>query len=756
MRLFILLFFICSNFYREALKAQIFDDFHDQNLFQGLIWGGDLNEVCTNQSRQLQLNADSSGSTQLYFNNSSYPSDWECQFWLRLNLSPSSLNFCRYYLSADQSDLLLANNALFIEFGEAGSQDAPKLYCRNNGSDSLLAQGPAGSIAAAFQLFFRFKVVNGAYSLEVKTSPAAASSLWLSGLLPWLPAGPYAGLAFIYSSSNKQNFYLDDLYFGPPLLQQEPLVLMTEIMADPEPTQGLPNTEYIELYNAGTQTEQLSGYKLYDENGFCTLPSFWLLPGAYATLVGSSQSAGSNPSKTIEVSAFPSLNNSGETLHLRNTLGNSSDFVPYELAWYQDSLKAQGGYSLERCALQDPCSAADNWRASNAILGGTPNQQNSVLVWQPDTLAALLLFAEVRDSNMLALGFSEPMDSISLAQCGIQFSTNLGTYNRSVLPYQQMQYGAQLLLFFIQNLPKSQKIDIDLQLVADCWGNQSNIQSSFVRYELPQPGDLLLNEILFDPPTFGADFIELYNTSHKYLQINACQISNGQQQYWIEKQFIEPKQFLALCPDTGFLNAYYPVNSSVNFAQQQLPYFYNDSGTFVLQADGILLDQFNYSASWHSPLLLDTEGISLERLSCSSPTQSEHNWFSAAKSTGGATPGLPNSQQISAIQLGSLTLSHPELSPDQDGYHDFLEIQYELPEPNMLVQASIYTLSGQIVKQLSSNELFATSGVLIWDGSTDFDTIAGPGIYILDFQAFSTDPSVFFNRKLSFARCIKH
>jgi hypothetical protein len=73
----------------------------------------------------------------------------------------------------------------------------------------------------------------------------------------------------------------------------------------------------------------------------------------------------------------------------------------------------------------------------------------------------------------------------------------------------------------------------------------------------------------------------------------------------------------------------------------------------------------------------------------------------------------------------------------------------------MLVQAEIYTLGGNLVKKLIINELFGTKGALIWDGSTEYGTIATNGIYILDFRAFSTDPSVFFNRRLSFARCIK-
>jgi hypothetical protein len=756
MRLFSILIFLFSACTPRPVLAQVYDDFHDQSLFQGLVWGGNIGDFSTNASRQLQLNAASDGSSTLFFTPGNMGSNWECSFWLRLNLSPSSLNFGRLYLFANESDLLLAPNALYLEFGEAGSQDAPKLFGRQNGNDSLLAVGPAGSIAAAFQLFFTFKCNNGAYTLETRTSMAAASNLWLSGQLPWLPAGPYAGLAFVYTSGNVQNFYFDDLYMGPIQELTTPKVIFTELMADPEPQQGLPNAEYIELYNASSQAQQLQGFVLSDASGSCTLPSYWLPPGCYATLVGTSKSAGFDPANTIEVAAFPSLNNSGEQINLTHPLGTQTDLIHYNINWYQDTSKQEGGFSLERCSLQDPCSAADNWRASQAQLGGTPGLPNSVFTILPDTSAAKLIFAEVRDSNIVAFGFSEPMDSSSLAQANIAFSIDLGLFSRSVLPFQQLQNGAQLLLLFEQALPKSQGIEVSLSWSSDCWGNQSNYQTTVIRYEEPLIGDLCINEILFDPPNNGSDFIEIYNTSNKYLSLAACSISNGQASYAITKPSIGPKEYIALCPDTSFLMAYYPLTIATQVATQILPFFYNDSGRCILYRDGVILDQLNYSEKWHSPLVIDTEGVSLERLAASRPTQSEQNWFSAAQSVGFASPGKENSQQLGTKQKGGLYLLNPEFSPDQDGYHDFLEIHYELPAPNMLVQATIYTLGGQLVKHLCSNQLFGTSGLLIWDGSTEYGTIANTGIYILEFKAFSTDPSLFFNRRLSFARCIKH
>ncbi|MDP4596923.1 MAG: lamin tail domain-containing protein [Crocinitomicaceae bacterium] len=756
MRLFLILFFLLSACTPRPVLAQVFDDFHDQSLFQGLLWGGDIGAFQTNGNRQLQLNAASAGAANLYFahqlNNST---NWECQFWLRLNFSPSSLNFGRFYLVANQSDLLLADQALYLEFGEAGSQDAPKLFCRQNGIDSLVGVGPAGSVAAAFQLFFSFKYNNGVFTLETKTSTAAASNLWLSGQLPWLPAGPYAGLSCIFTSANSQGFYLDDLYVGPLLEQQVPNLFITELMVDPEPQQGLPNAEYIEIYNAGANAQQLNGFVLSDATGSCTLPSYWLQPGAYATLVGTGQSSGFNPSKTIEVSAFTSLNNTGETLQLKNAHGLLLDQVAYQISWYQDSVKMNGGYSLERCSLLDPCSAADNWRATQAQLGGTPGLQNSVFEAAPDTLAPFISWAEVRDSNQVAFVFSEPMDSASLALCAISFDHNLGAFTRTALNYLQIQNGAQLLLIFENSLPKSEPIEVSFTTIKDCWANTNNQQATFIRYEVPQPGDLLINEILFDPPSNGSDFIELYNVSQKYLDLKQCSIGNGQATYAITKPSISPRDYLALSPDTSFLSVFYPNTPSEKTAFQTLPYLYNDSGTCILYSNGSVLDQLTYNDTWHTALIIDTEGVSLERLDAAAPTQNPNNWFSAAQNVGFASPGRSNSQQIGAKQNGALYLTQPEFSPDQDGYHDFLEIQYELPAPNMLVQADIYTLGGNLVKKLIVNELFGTKGVLIWDGSTEYGTIATNGIYILEFKAFSTDPSVFFNRRLSFARCIK-
>ena len=63
--------------------------------------------------------------------------------------------------------------------------------------------------------------------------------------------------------------------------------------------------------------------------------------------------------------------------------------------------------------------------------------------------------------------------------------------------------------------------------------------------------------------------------------------------------------------------------------------------------------------------------------------------------------------------------------------------------------ASIYDDRGRLIRNLFSNELMATSGSFSWDGTTDSQAKASIGVYVLVFEAFSTNGGVFFTNKLA-------
>ena len=745
-------------FLRFTLPAQnqCYDDFHDQNLSQHVLWQGDTSHFVVNSARQLQLNQSAAGSSVLWTQLPVQTSDTlSFEFWLRENFSPSSLNFGCFYLYADATDLPNAPNALYIRFGESGSADAIRLFSRVQGTDSLLGSGPLGDIAAPFSRAIRFLYTNGTFQLWSSSTSIASHELLFNGAINIPSNAPYGGLYFVYSAANADAFYFDDFYFGKALSQQNENLILTEIMADPDTLLGLPASEYVEVFNAGTELVQLKGLKLQDGNSTCTLPSYWLEPEAYVVLVGTNQSSGFNLENALEVSAFLSLNNSGEWLRLLDQENLMIDEVNYSASWYPDSLILTDGISLERRSLLDPCSNEDNWSACLGILGGTPGQFNSINDTLPDEHLPTLIEAEVLDAHYVALEFSEPIDSLTLVNANFIIVPDLGSFQRLVFSYDNCINSAQCLLVFSQEIPKSTPFEIQIENIADCWLNFTTMATSTVRYEAPSLGELKINELLFDPPNEGEDFVELYNNSQKYLELSGCGIHNGQDSIYLTACKISPQQYLALSSDTHFLTAFYPYALQENLKEINLPYFYNDSGSCVLFNDITILDSLRYSASWHFPLLPDSEGFSLERLNFNASTQDPENWFSAAASYGGATPGRANSQQGSVNATGALSLSFPELSPDLDGYHDQLEVTYQMNAAALFASASIFTLEGQKLKDLLINESIGTTGQFFWDGSTQFGTLAPSGIYVLYFQAFSTNLGVFFEKKILFSVCYK-
>ena len=745
-------------FLQTALFSQneVYDDFQDKDLNTGLLWQGDTAHFNVNSARQLQLNQIVADTSIIWIQLPVVNNDTLAfQFWIRENFSPSSLNYGRFFFYAATPDFQNATNCYYLQFGESGTSDAIRLYARFNGQDSLLASGPLGNIANAFAADLKLIMTANSIQLLAKFSSSINDELQFETNIAPQSWQPYAGFSFHYTAANAAAFFIDDFYFGKVLSETDPKLIITEIMADPDTLFGLPDIEYLEIYNNGAALIQLKGMKIQDGNGSCTLPSFWLAPEAYVALVATNKSAAFDIAAIVEVAAFPSLNNAGEFIALKNIENEIMDQLVYQNDWYPTSLLTSSGISLERKSLQDPCSNQDNWGASLAALGGTPGTTNSIFDPYSDSIAPLLTNTEVLDAHYLALQFSEPMDSLSLVNSIVHISPNIGLFEKQILNFQNVINGAQMLLFCNDTILPSNPYHIQIEAAADCWNNTQELLGNFIRYQIPQKGDLLINEILFDPPNEGQDFVELYNHSGKYLDLSQCGIHNCQDSIFLSPVKMAPQQYLAICPDTQFLIDFYPNTLPQNLRQFDLPYFYNDSGTCVLFHESFTLDSLHYTALWHFPLLADSESFSLERIQSNAPTQEAENWFSAAQNSGGATPGRVNSQQSAPIFKGQIHLTYPELSPDLDGYHDQLEIVYEMKDPGMMACVEIYALGGQRLQNVLFNELIGTKGVCYWDGSTQFGTLAPAGIYVLCFRAFSTNPSVFFEKKILFSVCYK-
>jgi hypothetical protein len=434
---------------------------------------------------------------------------------------------------------------------------------------------------------------------------------------------------------------------------------------------------------------------------------------------------------------------------LKDSFGNILDKLTFKDSWYQDPLKKSGGYSLELINPNDPCSDANNWIASISSSGGTPGFQNSVFDISPDTAAPHVMLWLALAPNFLEVHFSEGMDSASLANAIFNFSPGLTIQNRFI----QGAYPDKLILQFMENLAPSVVYNASISSIGDCWLNYSNSNGQFALPDTPLKGDIVINEILQNPLNGGQDWIELYNKSNKIFNLKDWQFANFDNDTIDNfktiqtNYFLFPNDFVVVGKDSSFVKAKYPASVSGKFLYAELPNYNNDSGSVYLIFNSEIIDKVSYQDDWHFDLLDNTDGVSLERIDPNGKSSSSFNWSSAAEDVGFATPGRINSQFLSAISNGEITLTNDVFSPDNDGFEDILQISYEMKQTGLLGKARIFDDRGRLVRNLFSNELLGTNGTFSWDGLTDSKVKASIGVYVILFEAFSTDGGEIFATK---------
>ncbi len=266
----------------------------------------------------------------------------------------------------------------------------------------------------------------------------------------------------------------------------------------------------------------------------------------------------------------------------------------------------------------------------------------------------------------------------------------------------------------------------------------------------PEPGSVLINEILFNPFTGGVDFVELVNVSDHSVPVCRLKLATRndtlalKQIYTVgpENRYLNSGQYLVCTKDAQILASQYVSCNPESFCtMKSVPSFPDDAGTVVLLNDSLeVLDEFSYSAKMHSPFLADVNGVSLERISLEKPASERNNWASAAASVGFATPGLPNSQTQSDAKIQDEIIAEPKaFSPNGDGYNDQLSIRYRFGKPGYLANVRIFDLAGRQVKFLIKNQSLAQEGSWLWNGDCDSGQRLNLGVYIILVEIFDQE-----------------
>jgi hypothetical protein len=840
-------------FFFGSVYSQINEDFTDGDFINNPIWVGTNTDFIVNTLEQLQVNntlGDTSYLTTPHSLTTLDNKEWRCL--IKQSFSPSSSNYGRVFLSADNSNLTLVQNGYYLQFGEALALDAIRLFKMVNGISTQICAGPDAQIANSFAVSVKvIRSLSGLWSIFADFTGGNSYSLIASGNDASNLVGSHFGLLCVYTLSNANKFYYDNIYVGneivdlsPPILVSAtaisalqidvlfneavtslsaentnnydiqpfqsaasaavdlinpalvhitpffPLqngvsytlfaasisdlagntstnnqiaqfqylvadsvvkgdVIISEFFADPTPVIGLPEIEYVEIYNKSSKFFNLQGWKIGDASSEGTIGEAWLLPGEYKILTATANVPLFTLSSAVGTTSFPSLNNAGDDVVLKNNNGLILDKLSYTDDWYQDEIKRDGGFSLELINPNDPCSDKDNWIASNSSSGGTPGLINSVYDVSIDMEGPEIDLVLALAPNYLEFYFNEGMDSTSLALCTLTFDPSLTVQNK----YIQGAYPSMMTIQLNENIMPSQLYNYTINPISDCWLNSIGRNGEFILPELPQKGDIIINEILQNPKNGGQDWVELYNNSNKVINLKDWQFANFDDdtisnfKSISSNYLLKPKDFVVLGEDSSFVKQTYPFSVPGKFLYAELPSYDNDSSTVYIIYNSEVIDQVSYLDTWHFKLLDNTDGVSLERIDPNGLSSSSFNWHSAAESIGFASPGRKNSQYLPALTNGNFNLSSDLISPDNDGYQDVVQLNYQMSETGMLGKVTIYDDRGRLIRTICSNELLGTEGTLSWDGLTDNFVKSSIGVYVLFFEAFSTNGSLFFAQR---------
>lgn len=851
--------FLLICFLPSFLSAQLIDDFSDGDLTSNPIWVGDQNDYIVNSALQLQLNAIEAGTSHLA-TSFVINGETEWRFWIRMNFAPSDNNLARVYLASNVQNLEGPLNGYFLKFGENLSNDAIELYRQNDEATTLICRGTEGLIASSFQLWIRVRRdVSGNWTIERDNAGFGAYQTDATGIDNQITTSSFIGIYCKYTSSNAKNFFFDQFYAGPVVVDNEPPQLVrlealsannldvffneallpapavnlqnyfvsnsieypksatldaqnpgkvklifdrpfpigvtlsisiqnitdlngnvaspiqadfrwylpsafdiqiNEIMADPDPPVGLPNAEYIELFNTSENEINLSGWNLIIGSMPRTFGVIILQPGGFL-LVGHENSAAelSEYGQFYGFSGFQ-LTNAGQTITLKNQFDQVISTVAFSDDWYKDTNKKNGGWSLEQIDPANPCGGGANWIASVNTAGGTPATSNSVAGPNPDNSAPFASRVEVLSPSAIVVHFSEPMDSTLLNQpqtYKISPSAGFPILATATEPD---------FLRVAMNIDPSNSLSQDviymleiLNDLTDCAGNLID-KSRVVSFGIPKPvvaNDVIVNEILFNPNedvVKGVDFVEIFNRSNKILDLSTMILATRDKS---TGELSSPKNIsesgLLLFPDSYMVlttdpevvkQQYFTENPDAFVKMASLPAFNNSDGVVVIATKGYeAIDQMAYNEKMHNPLLKSYKGVSLERINPERPSTDNTNWHSAAEDAGFATPGYKNSQYSEAQFIDDPITIQPEIfSPDMDGRDDVLNINYQFDVPGFIANITIFDSRGRMVRKLIQNVLLGTEGTFSWDGITDEGQKASMGIYIIFFEVFDTSGSL--------------
>lgn len=300
---------------------------------------------------------------------------------------------------------------------------------------------------------------------------------------------------------------------------------------------------------------------------------------------------------------------------------------------------------------------------------------------------------------------------------------------------------------------------------------RANSVTRDVDARMPQPGEVRITEVLFDPARVSSDgiadqtdFFEIYNASSDALRLNGLTLLDAPDERGpavpmrlvYTPSTLAPGAYAAVYavsgiyadaadPDRTLLDAF-PDADGALIGQRRTLSLPNDGRLLHLTTfRNTTLDSVRYTPDWHNPAVRDGTGLSLEKIDPLAPSNDSSSWGTSA-SGDGATPAQRNSLTPAPgdddLDQPGLTISPSPFSPDADGFEDVATIRYRLRAASNSIRVRIFDHRGREVRELRRVTLAGQSGTLSWDGYDDHGDALRIGLYVVHLEAVDTDGGV--------------
>lgn len=244
---------------------------------------------------------------------------------------------------------------------------------------------------------------------------------------------------------------------------------------------------------------------------------------------------------------------------------------------------------------------------------------------------------------------------------------------------------AEYVLLLGRPLQPGTTYTLTVQNIADEAGNvlvEASKTFTFVQAtDAPDPGDIVINEIMYDPPTTNLEYIELLNLTDETCDLSALLLADSRLSpvpITDAPATLEPNSYAVLVRDGAAFSQVFP---GVSFLEvQHWPALNNSGDTAVLLSDEIVLDSVAFLPGWGG------DGVSLERIDPTGSSNSASNYGSSVDPRGG-TPGAENS-------IFSVDMTPPQpisVAPSRDG--TLLTVTFSEPiSPSSIISTGFFLL----------------------------------------------------------------